>query len=393
MFVIPSWCDRLLKYFEIDGPTGAGISGGRTSGMMHAMTLAANPGTKDYQGCFANTGRENEATLRFLYDIDRHSPRPLAWLEFRPPPVLGQAPRFAQTAVVNFETAHRGGRIFEEFLFTLAAYRKQEKGEGPVAPHSTMRLCTSYMKLKTIHRWLESRFGGEAYTYLVGLRSDEPDRVASLLRQSTGRCDFACPLYEAGITREMVNEFWRAQPFDLQLEEPYGNCSLCFLKDEADIATIMLDDEGEAKWWIDVQDRYGDFRRGQTSMRTIFAEAKMRVQVIRPAVRAYQWAKMPDDFALDEAWLKKAQDDAEVAYQRRLNKWEEKRLNGAPFTPKPRPGKALSRSLTEWRQYRWDLLVAQEERLRDEGRKAFSCACESAQLAGAAEDDAQMMMF
>lgn len=392
MFVIPSWCDRLLKHFEIDGPTGAGISGGRTSGMMHALTLAANPGATEYQGCFANTGRENEVTLRFLYDIDRHSPRPLAWLEFRPPPVWGQAPRFAQTAVVNFETAHRGGRIFEDFLATLAAYRQQEKGEGPVAPHSTMRLCTSYMKLKTIHRWLEEWLD-QPYMYRVGLRFDEPDRVDSLLRQSTARCDFECPLYEAGITRAMVNEFWAMQPFDLQLAEPYGNCSLCFLKDEADIATIMLDDEEEAKWWLDLQDRYGDFRRGQTSMRTIFAEAKMRVRVIRPAVRAYQWAQMSDDFTVDEAWLKKAQDDAEVAYQRRLNKWEERRLMGEPLLPKPRPGKALSRSLDEWRRYRWDLLVKQEERLRDEGRKAFSCACESAQLAGAADDDAQVRMW
>lgn len=392
-FVIPDWCEPLLKYFEIDGPTGAGISGGRTSGMMHALTLAANRDSPDYQGCFSNTGKEDPKTLHFLKQIDNHSSRPLVWVEFAPPPVWGMAPRFAQTRIVNFETAHRGGRIFEEFLFTLAAYRRQEKQEGPVAPHATMRLCTSYMKLKTIHRWIEPYFEGRAYTYLVGLRADEPDRVASLLRQSTAKCDFACPLYEAGITREMVNEFWAMQPFDLELKEPYGNCSLCFLKDEADLATIMLDDEEEVRWWLDLQDRYGDFRRGSTSMRTIFAEAKIRVQVIRPAVRAYDYPAMPSTFRCEQGWLDRMRGEAEESYQRRLIKWEERRLMGEPLAPKPRPNPSLSRSDLDWARYRWDLLVKQEQRLRDEGRKAFSCACESAQMAGAADDDRQLLMF
>lgn len=370
----PSWCEPLLKYFKIDGPTGAGISGGRTSGMMHALTLAANPGV----------------------------PRALRWLEFRPPETLGDPPRMARTADVTFETAHRGGQIFESVLRTLAEYRAFVKDEGPVAPHASMRLCTSYMKLKTIHRAVREQFNHEDYTYMVGLRADEPSRVASMARQSSNVCTFRMPLADAGITKAMVNAFWREQPFDLELEEPRGNCSLCFLKDEGDLAMLMLEDEEQTQEWIDLQDRYGDFRRGSTSMRTIFAEARVRLQVIRPAVAAFNHPTMPAGYVADPTWLAQARDMAEIAYQRRLNAWEEKKAGFVPewdevngrlttpenLPPKPKPGAALTRSDEDWARYRWNLLVKQEERYAREGRKAFSCACEAAQVDAAQDDSA-----
>lgn len=384
--IIPNWCLPLLKHFKIQGPTGAGISGGRTSAMMHALTLAANPGCSDYQGCFGNTGKEDEMTLNFLFDIDEYTGIPLWWLEFLPPETLGDPPRMARFQHVTFETAHRGGRIFEDFLKTLAAYRAFVKDEGPVAPHVTSRICTSYMKLKTIHRALRQHFGDTDYTYMVGLRADEPSRVAKLMRQSNSVCTLRCPLYDAGITKQMVLDFWKAQPFDLELEEPRGNCSLCFLKDEGDLAMLMLENEEDTRWWLDIQERYGDFRRGQTTMRTIFAEAKVRLQVIRPAVLAFEYPTVPPDFTAEPFWLQQAKNEAEVAYQRRLNAWEEKKMGGEPDLPKPKPGAALSRTDEQWARYRWELLVKQEQRLAREGRRAFSCACESAQMAGALED-------
>ena len=357
--VIPSWCRPFLKHFEIDGPTGAGISGGRTSGMMHALTLAANPGAN----------------------------RKLRWLEFRPPETWGDRPKDARTVDITFETAHRGGQVFEDFLRTLAEFRAKTKDLGPVAPHAVSRLCTAHMKLHAIHRAIRQQFNHEDYTYMVGLRADEPERVRKLLRQSTGVCELRCPLSDAGITKAMVFQFWSEQPFDLEMEEPHGNCSLCFLKDEGDLAMIMLEDEEEAREWIDLQDRYGDFRRGSTSMRTIFAEARIRMQVIRPAVLAYEIPDMPSDYVVDPTWLAQAKDEAECAYQRRLFAWEEKRLMGEPDLPKPKPGAALHRSDEQWRRYRWSLLVKQEQRYAREGRKAFSCACESVQLDAAMDED------
>ena len=54
--------------FVIDGPTCLSFSGGRTSGLMLRRTLDANTpeAIRDWLlVCFANTGREDEATLRF----------------------------------------------------------------------------------------------------------------------------------------------------------------------------------------------------------------------------------------------------------------------------------------------------------------------------------------
>ena len=55
--------------FLFDGPGVISFSGGRTSGMMLWMTIQAYGGTlpADVVVCFANTGKEEEATLEFRY--------------------------------------------------------------------------------------------------------------------------------------------------------------------------------------------------------------------------------------------------------------------------------------------------------------------------------------
>lgn len=70
------------------------------------------------------------------------------------------------------------------------------------------------------------------------MRADEEHRALSLRKQATSRKTFAVPLYDVGITKEMVNEFWSSQSFDLGIPDNLGNCVGCWLKDEGDLARI-----------------------------------------------------------------------------------------------------------------------------------------------------------
>ena len=56
--------------------------------------------------CFANTGKEDEATLRFVQDCSEHWNVPITWLEYRA----------EGYAVVDYATASRNGEPFEALI-------------------------------------------------------------------------------------------------------------------------------------------------------------------------------------------------------------------------------------------------------------------------------------
>ncbi|WP_308319262.1 hypothetical protein [Serratia marcescens] len=106
--------------FKIEQPTCISFSGGRTSAYMLWRVLQANGGLPaDAVVCFANTGKEVEATLRFVRDCAEHWQVPIHWLEYRP-----IEPGFV---VVDFDTASRAGEPFEMLV------RKRQYLPNPVA--------------------------------------------------------------------------------------------------------------------------------------------------------------------------------------------------------------------------------------------------------------------
>lgn len=102
----------MRNLFKIDQPTCISFSGGRTSTYMLWRVLQANGGLPDEAlVCFANTGKEVEATLRFVQECARRWQVPIHCLEYRPGP-----PGFA---VVNFDRASQRGEPFELKLPTV----------------------------------------------------------------------------------------------------------------------------------------------------------------------------------------------------------------------------------------------------------------------------------
>ena len=214
--------------FEILEPTCISFSGGRTSAFMLHKVLQAHQMSlpSDAVVCFANTGKEDEATLKFVNDCAINWNVPIVWLEYEP----------KSFRAVAFETASRHGEPFELLIKTKS-----------YLPNPIARFCTEELKVKTINRYLAS-CGIEAST-MVGIRADEPRRISKLRERG-----LLIPLVDAGITQNDVQTFWKSQPFDLGLPfrdgvTPLGNCDLCFLKGPQQIMGLIKDNPDRAMWW------------------------------------------------------------------------------------------------------------------------------------------------
>lgn len=195
----------------------------------HQMSLP-----KEAIVCFANTGKEEEATLRFVQDCSERWNVEIHWLEYR-----NADPAFER---VTFETASRNGEPFEALI------RKRNYLPNPVT-----RFCTAELKIRTIHKYLKSLGWDHNETMdWVGMRADEQRRAAKIVDKSR------IPLVTAGITKEDVGVFWRAQPFDLGLPNMngvtmHGNCDLCFLKGGAQVLSLISEKPERAVWWAKME--------------------------------------------------------------------------------------------------------------------------------------------
>lgn len=252
----------------------AGVSGGRTSALMALHYVPA-----DTLLCFQNTGKEHPKTLDFLQRLEDDIARPIVRLEFRAPP-RGEQPAHATFEKVPHERLARKGEPFMDLLLCIKSYRAKVKGLGPVAPWARRRFCTAYLKLRTQAMFIKS-LGWQDPTIYVGLRADEQLRIAKMRKRIEERdVDEQAPLNEAEIAKDKVLRFWSTKPYDLDLPEHLGNCTAGFLKDEADLATALLDPETDANWWLDVTEEFGEMRsRGRPTYAQVLAEAPARMRI------------------------------------------------------------------------------------------------------------------
>jgi 3'-phosphoadenosine 5'-phosphosulfate sulfotransferase (PAPS reductase)/FAD synthetase len=229
--------------FKIDSPTCISFSGGRTSAYMLWRVLQSNNGLpEEAKVCFANTGKEDEATLRFVDRCSKEWDVPITWVEYQNAEETKD--RFK---VVTFETASRNGEPFEAII------RKRNYLPNPVS-----RFCTVEMKVRAIHRYLKS-IGWTEWESMLGIRADEQRRLAKIGNQDYGKHEEkVAPLGRSGVTKEMVGEFWRNQSFDLELPNIngityHGNCDLCFLKGASQIFSLISEKPERAVWWAKME--------------------------------------------------------------------------------------------------------------------------------------------
>jgi len=207
--------------FVIEGPAMISFSGGRTSGYMLRRIL--DEGLRpDVHVIFADTGKERNETYDFVRTIAERWAVPVHWV-------------------------HRPGYFAQ--LITDRNY----------LPNPVARFCTQDLKLKPMREWMLAA-GHEHWTNVVGIRADEPRRVARIREASETRkerWDIVLPLAETGVTEADVMAFWAAQPFDLALKRHEGNCDLCFLKGPKIRQQIMRDRPDLTVWWAAQEARIG----------------------------------------------------------------------------------------------------------------------------------------
>jgi 3'-phosphoadenosine 5'-phosphosulfate sulfotransferase (PAPS reductase)/FAD synthetase len=232
--------------FKIDGPTCLQFSGGRSSAYLLWRALNANGGLPSEAAvCFDNTGKEEEATLRFVDRCAREWGVTIHWLEYRRGLYGdgGSAPLFG---VTNFDEASRNGEPFEAVI----AQR------GGTLPNPRSRYCSSELKTRTTHRYLR-HLGWDEWETMIGVRADEQRRVAKFRfnpHPETKAEYVRIPLADAFVTAQEVGDFWKRQPFDLELpnhngKTMHGNCDLCFLKPAHQVFSLIAEKPERAVWW------------------------------------------------------------------------------------------------------------------------------------------------
>lgn len=243
--------------FVCSGPTIINVSGGRTSAYMLRRHLDAHGGRlpRDTHAVFCNTGTEREETLRFVADCAERWGVAIVWIERD-----GSQPAGARFRETDYEHASRAGEPFAELIT-----------ERKYVPNAVTRFCTQALKIETARDYMRAQ-GYERWTSVVGLRRDEPARVAKVRGRDHEEWDAACPLYDARVTKADVMAWWREQPFDLALESWQSNCTLCPLKSRATLERAIRDDDAVAEWWIAQEKRIGatfrkDEPRGYEGMR------------------------------------------------------------------------------------------------------------------------------
>lgn len=205
------------------------------------LVLQSNGGLPDCAvACFDNTGKEEEATLRFVRDCSERWNVPITWLEYTSP---------GEWVECDFSSAARLGEPFEA---VIAARMAGESG----LPNRAQRYCSSELKTRTTHRYLRW-LGWQEWDSFIGIRADEPKRVATFRANpspETKAETVVLPLADAGIGAHDVAEFWRRQEFDLALpnnngKTMHGNCDLCFLKPAAQVQSLIAEKPERAVWW------------------------------------------------------------------------------------------------------------------------------------------------
>ena len=226
------YIEHMSDPFKIIEPTVISFSGGRTSGYMLWRVLQSNNGLpSDAKVIFANTGKEEEATLKFINDCSVNWNVPITWLEYLP-----EKPRWKE---VTYETASRNGEPFATLI---------EKKN--YLPNPVTRFCTVELKIRTIHRHLKDLgWKHDENSDWIGIRADEPRRAAKVTRDRV-------PLFVDGVTSKDIGNFWAEQDFDLELpningKTYHGNCDLCFLKGYPQTLSLIQEKPERAIWWIE----------------------------------------------------------------------------------------------------------------------------------------------
>jgi hypothetical protein len=165
---------------------------------------------------FCDTGREHHKTYKFINDFEA----------------------FEGIPVIRIKNNN------EEKPFDAMLKRKKYK----VLPYRIKRFCTVMLKIECSKRYLRS-IGIKEFENFIGFRADESLRVKRHLNKFK-KVHPKFPLYEDGINKAIINDYWANKPYTLEIPSILGNCTLCFMKGKNAIISILSVYPELADEWI-----------------------------------------------------------------------------------------------------------------------------------------------
>ena len=227
------------------------FSGGETSAYLAKWLIDNKSENYDMVFVFANTGDEEEETLKFVdlcaskWNID------IVWVEA----VVHHGERVGSThKVVDFNTASRNREPFKEVI----------KKYG--IPNQNFLHCNREMKLNPIKSYMKS-IGWKKYKTAIGIRVDEFDRV----NKNRVKQRLIYPLVsDKPTTKQEVSHWWSTQDFRLKLRSYNTNCRTCWKKSDKVLAQTYRDNPKYFDFNKNMESDYGQgkytfFRNGRTT--------------------------------------------------------------------------------------------------------------------------------
>jgi len=241
------------------------FSGGRTSGYMTHRILRELPKGVEARVIFANTGQEDERTLKFVHDCETIFGWNITWVEAEAQHGVRKSPVHK---IVDFETASRLGEPFEDCIIKYGIPNQS-------APNCTRNLKVNPMK-SLIRSW---GWKHNDYVSAVGIRADEIDRMSSYADKE----NLVYPLIKWGVGKPDVLEWWRKQNFGLYLPEHRGNCVTCWKKSYRKLVQLYREDPNAFDFFNRMEEQHGD--KGalakQTGKKQVFFRGNRTVKDIK----------------------------------------------------------------------------------------------------------------
>jgi hypothetical protein len=185
------------------------FSGGRTSAFMCWWLIIYMSHLYNFIFVYANTGLEHEKTLEFVDKVDKYLKLNLIWVEAD---ILNGDN--ATYRIVNYKIACRDNRLFKDMCKIYGLPNKN-------FPH-----CTRELKNRPIRKYAVDKIGYD-YRLALGIRHDEMKKRLKV------REDAIYPLATISkFTKQQILDWWKEQPFDLEIPEHLGNCKACFKKSD-----------------------------------------------------------------------------------------------------------------------------------------------------------------